>query len=291
MILPEIKYDASRTMENLDIVGTDSKKLWIQARLYPVKNNKGEVTNVVFIEEDITHRKQAEEQINNYQERLKALASQLTITEEKERRRIAADLHDHVGQSLALARIQIAAAKKSAADEGLAAKLDDVSEILREAVQNTRHLIFDLSPPAMHEIGLDAAISEWLEDQIEKRYGIKTNLLDNIDESYRKMLDENVRAILFRNVRELLINVVKYAQADQVNVSMEITDGALKIVVQDDGIGFDFRSEFQRVRPEGGFGLFSIKERMADLGGTLEIESEPDKGCRAILSIPLDSGV
>ena len=274
-------------MENLDMVGTESKKLWIQARLYPVKNNKGEVTNVVFIEEDITDRKQAEEKINNYQERLKALASQLTVTEEKERRRIAADLHDQIGQSLALARIQMAAAKKSAADDGLAAKLDDISEILREAVQDTRHLIFDLSPPAMHEIGLGAAISEWLDDQIGNRYGLKTEFFDNIDQSYRKTLDESVRAILFRNVRELLINVVKHAQANQVSVSTEITDGVLKIVVQDDGIGFDYRSEFQRVKPDGGFGLFSIKERMADLGGTLEIESEPDKGCKAILTVPI----
>jgi PAS domain S-box-containing protein len=291
VILPEIEYDASRTMENLDIVGTDSKKLWIQARLYPVKNKKGEVTNVVFIEEDITDRKQAEEKINNYQERLKALASQLTVTEEKERRRIAVDLHDQIGQSLALARIQIAAAKKSAADDGLAAKLDDVSEILRSAVQDTRHLIFDLSPPAMHEIGLGAAISEWIDDQIGKRYGLKTEFFDNIDQSYRKTLDENVRAILFRNVRELLINTVKHAQANQVSVSMEITNGLLKIVVRDDGVGFKFRSELQSVKLDGSFGLFSIKERMADLGGTLEIESEPGKGCTVILSMPLDSGL
>ncbi|MGD8980183.1 MAG: transporter substrate-binding domain-containing protein [Desulfobacterales bacterium] len=240
----------------------------------------------VTLESEMAERKQAEEKINNYQERLKALASQLTITEEKERRRIAANLHDQIGQSLALARIQMAVAKKSAANDGLAAKLDDVSEILREAVQDTRHLIFDLSPPAMHEIGLGGAISEWIEDQIGNRYGLETEFFDNIDQSYRKTLDENVRAILFRNVRELLINVVKHSQANQVSVSMEVADSILKIVVQDDGIGFDFRSEFQSVKSESGFGLFSIKERMADMGGALEIESETGKGCKAILTVP-----
>ena len=125
-----------------------------------IRKDNGEPDWFVGVVEDISARKQAEEQISNYQERLKALASQLTVTEEKERRRIAVDLHDRIGQSLALARIQIAAGKKSAADDGLAVKLDDISEILREAVQDTRHLIFDLSPPAMHEIGLGAAISE-----------------------------------------------------------------------------------------------------------------------------------
>jgi signal transduction histidine kinase len=243
--------------------------------------------NIVFIEEDITDRKQAEREILRYHERLKALASQLTVTEEKERRRIAVDLHDHVGQSLALARMQIDSAKKSAADDRLAARLDEISENLRKAIHDTRHLIFDLSPPAMHQIGLGAAVSEWLEEQIEKRYGIKTEFFDNIEQRYRKTLDDNVRAILFRNVRELLINVVKHAQANQVSVSMEITDGALKTVIQDNGIGFDQSSEIQNVKSEEGFGLFSIKERMADLGGALKIESQPGKGCKAVLTVPL----
>jgi signal transduction histidine kinase len=255
--------------------------------LYPIKNSNGEVVNVVFIEEDITDRKQAEREILRYHERLKALASQLTVTEEKERRRIAVDLHDHVGQSLALARMQIDSAKKSAADDRLAARLDEISENLRKAIHDTRHLIFDLSPPAMHQIGLGAAVSEWLEEQIEKRYGIKTEFFDNIEQRYRKTLDDNVRAILFRNVRELLINMVKHAQANQVSVSMEITDGALKTVIQDNGIGFDQSSEIQNVKSEEGFGLFSIKERMADLGGALKIESQPGKGCKAVLTVPL----
>lgn len=288
VILPEIEYDASRTMEKLKIVGTDSKKVWIQVRLYPIKNSNGEVVNVVFIEEDITERKQAEKEILRYQQHLKALASQLTVTEEKERRRIATDLHDQIGQSLALARMQIAATLKSATDAGQAAKLDDISELLREAVHDTRHLMFDLSPPAMHQIGLGAAISEWLEDQIEKRYGIKTEFFDNIDEGHRKVLDENVRAILFRNVRELLVNVVKHAQANQVTVLMEVTDGVLKIVVQDYGIGFDHLLVSQTGGTGGGFGLFSIKERMTNLCGALEIESQPGRGCKAVISVPLD---
>ena len=141
----------------------------------------------------------------------------------------------------------------------------------------------------MHEIGLSAAISEWMEEQVGKRYGLKTKFIDNIDESHRKLLDENVRAILFRNVRELLTNVVKHAQASQVSVLMEHANAFLNIVIQDDGVGFDYGSKSQTWKSEGGFGLFSIHERMADMGGALEIESQPGKGCRAILSVPLRS--
>lgn len=85
--------------------------------------------------------------------------------------------------------------------------------------------------------------------------------------------------------------MVKHAYANEVSVSMEDTDGFLKIVVQDDGIGFGYSSEFQRVKSEGGFGLFSIQERMADVGGTLEIVSKPSKGCKAILTVPLITGL
>jgi signal transduction histidine kinase len=239
---------------------------------------------------DITERKHAEDDVQLYQERLKALASQLTIAEERERRRIAADLHDHVGQSLAFARIQLAAARKSTSLEKRNAILDDTSETLLHTIQDTKNLIFELSAPSMNEIGLGAAISEWLEEQIGRRYGLKTEFIDEIDESLRKTLDDNVRAILFRNVRELLTNVVKHAHANQVCVSMGQADAFLKIVVQDDGVGFDYSSEFQGVKSESGFGLFSIQERMSDLSGSLEIVSEPGKGCKAILKVPMDEG-
>jgi signal transduction histidine kinase len=135
----------------------------------------------------------------------------------------------------------------------------------------------------MNEIGLTAAISEWLEEQIGKRHGLETELIDN---GRKEPLDDDTRAILFRNVRELLANVVKHAEAKKVSVCLEDGYDSLSIVVKDDGIGFN-RSEISNaVTLKGGYGLFSIKERMADLGGSLEIVSEPGKGCTAILTAP-----
>jgi PAS domain S-box-containing protein len=236
---------------------------------------------------DITERKQAEQKIIDYQKRLQALASQLTIAEEKERRIIAAGLHDHVGQSLALARVQLASARKSATDSKVADKLDEISDTLLKSIKDIRMFMLELSSPVMHARGLSSAISEWLGSQIAERHNLKTEFIDNIPDNRRKPLDPNLQTILFRNVRELLVNVVKHARANKVSVRIENRNASIRIIVQDDGIGFEPRAVTQAGRKTGGFGLFSIEELMADLGGNLKIVSEPGKGCTAILSAPI----
>jgi signal transduction histidine kinase len=208
----------------------------------------------------------------------------LTVAEERERRRIAADLHDHVQQSLASARLQLAAARKPQPHDKLTAALDAISESLRETLQETRQLVFDLSSPSMNEIGLGAAISEWLHEQVERRHGLKTEFADELRDA---SMDEDVRAILFRSVRELLANAIKHARATTISVALRSENGYLKITVQDDGVGCDPDTIWDTMGYQGGFGLFSIRERMSDLGGELEIASEPGKGCRVVLTAPL----
>jgi signal transduction histidine kinase len=164
--------------------------------------------------------------------------------------------------------------------------LDDISDTLLKTLEDTQLLMLELSSPAMHEIGLSSAISEWLESQIEKRHSLKTEVIDNLPDNRRKTLTSNVRAILFRNVRELVVNVVKHARANKVSVRIEDRNSSIRIIVEDDGIGFEPRAVTQAGSKIGGFGLFSIEELMADLGGNLKIVSEPGKGCTAILSAP-----
>ena len=246
--------------------------------------------NIVGMMMDITDRKQAEQKIIDYQQRLKALASQLTIAEEKERRAIAAGLHDHVGQSLALARMQLASARRSTSDAKLAEKLDDISETLIGSLEDTEKLMLELSSPTMHATGLSSAISEWLEGRIANRHSLKTEIIDNIPDDRRKALDSDIRTILFRNVRELVVNVVKHARANKVRVRLEDRSPYIRVIVEDDGIGFDPRAVTQTGSKTGGFGLFSVEELMADLGGSLRILSAPGKGCTAILSAPIRVG-
>ena len=259
---------------------------WLREKAEVEIDGTGRAVRGIGTVQDITERKQAEQKIIDYQQRLKALAHQLTITEEKERRAIAAGLHDHVSQSLALARVQLASAQQYVSESELEEKLDDISSTLLKALEDTQLLMLELSSPAIHATGLSSAISEWVESQIENMYILKTEIIDNIPENLRKTLDPDVRTILFRNVRELLVNVVKHARANKVSVRLEDRNTRIRIIVEDDGIGFDPRAANQADSKIGGFGLFSIQELMADLGGDLKIVSEPGKGCTAILSAP-----
>jgi signal transduction histidine kinase len=182
--------------------------------------------------------------------------------------------------------MQLASARKSAAESALAEKLDDISDTLLEALEDTQQLMLELSSPAMNESGLSAAISEWLELQIGSRHSIKTEFIDNIPDDLEKKLDANVRTIIFRNVRELLYNVVKHARANKISVRLEDRNTIMRIIVEDDGMGFEPHAVTEAGSKISGFGLFSIEELMADLGGSLRIVSEPGKGCTAILSVP-----
>lgn len=245
----------------------------------------GEVTRITALCRDITDRKLAEKNLLDYQKRLKALAYQVTVVEEKERRAIATDLHDYVGQSLALARMQIAALKSSFPGPDLAGKLDDISGTLLKALEETQTLMLELSAHSMHDTGLSAAISDWLEGEI-KRHRIQTEVIDNRPEDRSPSLDPEMRTILFRNVRELVINAVKHARAKKIRIRLEDRNPNLRIIVDDDGVGFNPTGENKEKHALGGFGLFRIEELMADIGGNLKIVTGKDKGTTAILSVP-----
>jgi len=246
---------------------------------------QGDVISSMVV--DITERKKTEIALQEYQQRLRALASELTLTEERERRNIALELHDQVGQSLAVMRMQLAVARKESNGRKVAAILDEVSGSLRAAIHDTRNIISDLSSPVINELGLAAALSEWLKERIGEYYGLESGF---IDDGEPKPLDKDTEAILFRSARELLTNVIKHANANRVSVSIQRRDNTVQIVVEDDGAGMADGRQPEKDNAEGGFGLFSIRERMSDLSGSLEIESHPGRGVRAILTAPLESG-
>jgi PAS domain S-box-containing protein len=263
----------------------EGKRTWVATIKTPVRDDSGTVTGLLGSFLDITERKQAENKLQEYQKRLKSLAVQLTLAEEQERRRIAEDLHDHIGQSLALARMQLAAARKGMPhSDKRDAQFDDISQSLLKAVQDTRHLIFELSSPSLNELGLAAAISEWMDENVVNKYWIEAELFDHAQEL---SLDSDLRAILFRNVRELLSNAIKHARAKTISVWLESRAESLEITIQDDGVGFDYDKCRRSGDDCGGFGLFSVRERMSDLGGKLTVASQPGAGCKAVLFLPM----
>ena len=230
---------------------------------------------------DITERKHAEEQVLGYQRRLQALATELTRTEQRERRELATLLHDTVSQSLALAEIKLAALR-NAAPESRHAQLDEIREIVRQATEGTRSLTWQLSPLILHELGLGPAL-EWLGEQMTQQYGVRYRF---VDDGQPKPLNENTRILLFTAVRELLINVAKHAKAANAQVVLRVAGDTLEIRVEDDGIGMPVSSEKSPSRRFRGFGLFNIHERLSAFGGRLEIASRADRGTCAKLVVP-----
>ena len=274
---------------NIDyrIIRPDNKVIWVSARADLEYDKMGKPITFLGIVIDITERKKAEQKILKYKDHLKELATELTITEERLRKQIATDLHDDVGQLLASARMQLGTINNEMDKYEVPKKIESISQSLSKAIQFTRDAIFSLSPPQLSEIGLYAAIHDWMKEQIEIKYGINT-LITGDNKKFH--LEENTRLLLFRSIRELLMNVVKHARAKHLNVNISTQKGILEVRIQDDGIGFDSKSDLTRLKSKG-YGLFSIQERMADLGGYMKIESNPEKGTEIKLVLPYNENL
>jgi signal transduction histidine kinase len=220
-------------------------------------------------------------QNRQYEARLKRMSFDAAVTEERERRRIAADLHDGIGQALALAQIKLTGLRDSA-PEALRAGLDEVIELLATTVLDTRTLTTELSPPMLYDLGIKDALS-WLAEDVEKRHGIHVELTDD-DSS--KPLDESTAALVYRAVRELLMNVFKHANCTCANVSLRREQDDLEIEVVDSGIGFAVADTVSPAH-NGGFGLFSVREQISRLGGTVSVMSIPGHGTHVSLRVPM----
>jgi PAS domain S-box-containing protein len=276
---------AGKVPEPLEFVGIhkDGSEHWGEIHISIIKK-RGKTIGFQAMTRDVTERKQAEEKLREYQEQLKSLASQLTLAEERERRRIATELHDEISQSLFISKMKLEGLDKSASDKQYDDTLDEINNSLGRIIAAMRSLTFDLSSPILYEFGFEEAVAEWLNEQVEKKYGIATEFEDD---GLPKPLDDDIRVILFRNVRELLINVVKHARAKKIKVSIQKVGSRIRISVEDDGVGFDSAKAESLITSKEAFGLFSIRERLEHLGGNLEIKSSPGCGCRITITSPL----
>jgi PAS domain S-box-containing protein len=247
-------------------------------------DKNGNLTNTRGAVLNIMARKKAEEKLLGYQTKLKSLASQLSVTEERERRRIATELHDQIGQTLVFSKLKLDELQQTATSRELTKALDEICNNIDQVIQDTRTLTFDLSSPILNEIGLEAAVAEWLDVQVREKHSIETEF---VDDGQQKPLDDDIRALLFRNVRELLVNVIKHADAQNVKVSVRRVNEHIHIDVEDDGKGFDSVKVISTGIEDTKFGLFSIRQRLEQLGGQFEIDSEPGRGSKITMTAPL----
>lgn len=235
---------------------------------------------------EYVERRQDEERLLAYQEKLRALSAELALSEERERRRIAQALHDRIGQVLALVNIKLGASLELAADGRLSRELQEVRRLVGEIITDTRQLTFELSPPMLYELGLEAAL-DWLAETIEHEYGVR---VDCTFPSRPVALDEVPRVVLFQCVRELVINACHHARVDAVQVQVGRHTDAVTVTVSDEGVGMD-TTRLGKPDQTRGFGLFSTRERIEDMGGSVSIDSQPGRGLRVELCLPVSHGV
>jgi signal transduction histidine kinase len=208
---------------------------------------------------------------------------QLALAQEQERRRIAAGLHDEVGQILAVARAKLGQLIASGAGGDVSGGAGEIRALVDRAIAETRALTFELSSPVLHELGLAAGV-ESLCERLGQESGVRFRVETDGEPA---PLGEDLRIFLYRAVRELCRNIVTHARAPHAEVRLSTEGDRIRIVVADDGEGFDACEHTRRFDTTGGFGLFAIREMCAQVGGRFEIESSAGKGARAVLSVPL----
>nr|WP_319775881.1 PAS domain S-box protein [uncultured Sphaerochaeta sp.] len=266
------------------IIDPDGRERWIMQSNKCIFDSSGEVVALEAICRNETERKQGEEKLKSYQLRLRRMASELLLTEARERRRIAMDLHDDIGQSLAISKLKLKALQHSQSMVNFRSSLTEICDMVEQMIRAIRSLTTQLSPPILYELGLGPAVG-WLAEQIQEKHGIHIEFIDTGGVEIR---DEDIRIVLFRAVRELLMNIVKHAKARKARLILSTDKGGARIEILDDGVGFSPASDATGSWEDRGFGIFSIRERLEPLGGRLDIASSPGNGTRAILYAPLN---
>ena len=273
---------------------------WYEGYAYRVGEPHERTVGILF--NDITERKRTEAQLREWNSelegrvaerteeltqshtRLRALVAELNVTEQRERQRLAAELHDYLGQLLALNQIKLGQAKQQPLPPPVTKLLNEIKEGTSKALTYTRTLISQLIPPVLQEFGLLMAL-QWLAEQMQQQaltvsLQVKTQTLT---------LPEDQALLLFQSIRELLINCVKHAGTPEATVTLDVVDGWLTIQVADQGAGFDAHAFANQKAhsPRSSFGLLSVRERMLALGGRFELDSSPGHGTTATLVLPL----
>ncbi len=247
-----------------------------------IKNDKGEPIEIIIITKDITDRKKTENEIIDYQKKLKFLNMELRSVEEKERRKIAVNIHDVLGQTLSITHIKLSSLSNIHLPTKAKKIITESAEMIHSAITESRSLTYNLSPPILYELGLLPAIKQRLE-KIEEKFDIKTKF----ESSETKLnINNDIRILIYRIISELLINIIKHANADLIEVKINKDQKYYYFSVIDNGIGFKYQPKAILTR-KGGFGLFNTIERLDSIQGKLIINSKKRKGTKALVIIPI----
>jgi len=259
------------------------REVWGSLSASVVRDAAGQPQFVIAMVEDITTKRQAEEKIVNYQRQLQSLTSELSLIEERERRRIAINLHDHVGQVLTLIGIKVDELHEKVSLTTCNPIVKEIRKLIGQTIKCIRSLMFELSPPILYDLGLEEAI-EWLAEHFSQEHGLKIQV--NRDKQPKPLKTEG-NIMLFQAVRELLLNIVKHSKATSAKIYIQRACNDLRIIIEDNGIGFEINLIDHNHHKIKGFGLFSIYERLEYYGGNMMIESNKSQGTKITLLMPI----
>ncbi len=233
------------------------------------------------LENLVEQYQQSEQKVREHRKQLQRLASELLLTEERERRMIARQLHDSIGQALAFMKIQLTKIQGDMIFNGDNKEIENVLNLLNMTIKSSRNLTFEISPPILYELGLLPAL-EWLAEQFETRYKLKTKIkcrCATIECS------DDIRILLFTSIREIMSNVYKHAEASKIIITILNDVDGLSVEVKDNGKGFNPATLEDSRTIDQGFGIFSIRERIEQLDGSFSITSKPGKGTSVSFTI------
>ncbi|HYJ42585.1 MAG TPA: MASE1 domain-containing protein [Steroidobacteraceae bacterium] len=234
---------------------------------------------------DVTAMREAEAALAQHDAQLRALATEITLAEERARRKLASELHDGPAQNLMGLGMQLAEIKRGIDDRHLLQRMEEAEQVLADTTLQTRTLMLELAPPGLHESGLLEAL-RWLADRVSKQQRL---LVAVEDDGNPKPLEDQVTVLLFQTVRELLQNVVKHARSKRATVRCAVNNDVLSLDVIDPGVGFEVHSIDRLPTRQGGFGLFNIRERLKLMGGSIDIHSIVGEGTTVRIRVPLKS--
>lgn len=235
---------------------------------------------------DMTDRYRLQSELEQTNQKLRALAAELSSAEQRERRRVAATLHDHLQQLLVAAKMGVDQLRHAADDPDQIHRVSDrLQELVAESIKASRTLTVELSPPVLYDAGLGAAM-QWLARHFQERHGMAVTARTCCDQP---PLSTDVQAFCFQAVRELLLNVVKHSGADRATIELADDEpDTVRITVSDNGDGCE-PAQVMRPSPDAsGFGLFNLHQRMELVGGSFELDSTPGGGCRVTLRLPAE---
>ena len=249
----------------------------------PLMDPDGNFAGVISVAQDVTDRMRADQALRSSAARLRDLSRRVVEIQEQERRHIARELHDEIGQVLSAVSINLQGLKGTST--AASSRIDESIQIVDQALQQVRNLSLELRPHMLDDLGL-AATLRWLLDRQTQRSGLVPHFAVK---SSGLPLPPNLATACFRVAQEALTNVVRHAHAHSVWVELEQSDEELRLLVRDDGDGFDVETARRRGRVGESFGLLAIQERVELLGGFVRVESQPGHGASIHIRFPLRS--